>query len=226
MCGRYSCHIPPLVMRRQFRTVNVIPNMRPRYNIGPRQDAPVIRWNPESRERYLDILRWGLVPRWWATDASAGGCRLINVRAEALTDKPSCEEALMRRRCLIPANSFFVWKQDETRKQPYAVGLADDGPMAFAGLWEGQRDLDGDIVRWFTIITTAPNKLVGEFHERMPVMVRPPDYAAWLGEEPADAGRLREIMAPYPSDRMKAWWVSSRVNSLTIDEPELLRPAS
>jgi putative SOS response-associated peptidase YedK len=133
---------------------------------------------------------------------------------------------LMRRRCLIPANSFFVWKQDETRKQPYAVGLADDGPMAFAGLWEGQRDLDGDIVRWFTIITTAPNKLVGEFHERMPVMVRPPDYAAWLGEEPADAGRLREIMAPYPSDRMKAWWVSSRVNSLTIDEPELLRPAS
>jgi putative SOS response-associated peptidase YedK len=212
-------------MRRQFRTVNVLPNMRPRYNIAPRQDAPVIRWNPESRERYLDIMRWGLVPR-WAKDPTLVGCRLINVRAEALVEKPNCQEALASRRCLIPANSFYVWKRDGALKQPHAVGLADDGLIAFAGLWEGQRDLDGDVVRWFTILTTAANKLVGEFHERMPVMVRPPDYAAWLGEEPADGRRLRTIMTPYPADRMKAWWVSPRVNSPAIDEPELLRPAS
>jgi putative SOS response-associated peptidase YedK len=225
MCGRYSCHFPPLAMRRQFHTANVLPNMRQRYNIAPSQDAPVIHWNRDSRQRHLDILRWGFVPR-WANTPDFARCRLINVRAEALTSKPTCEEALMRRRCLIPANSFYVWKHDGVSKQPYAVGLADDGFMAFAGLWEAQRDLDGGILRWFTIITTAANKLVGEFHERMPVMIRPSDYAAWLGEEPADADRLHAIMAPYPAERMKAWWVSSRVNSLAIDEPELLRPAS
>jgi putative SOS response-associated peptidase YedK len=225
MCGRYSCHFPPLFLRRQFRTANAVPNMRPRYNIAPRQDAPVVGRNPDTGERYLDMLRWGLVPR-WAKDPSTAGCRLINVRAEALTAKPACEEALMRQRCLIPANSFYVWKRDGVLKQPYAIGLADDGPIAFAGLWEGQRDLDGDVLRWFTIITTAANNLVGAFHERMPVMVRPPDYASWLGEEPADLERLRSIMTPYPAERMKAWCVSPRVNSPTIDEPGLLRPAS
>ncbi len=226
MCGRYSCYLSPLFIRRQFRTVNVLPNMRPRYNIAPRQDAPVIRWMPEKKERYLEILRWGLVPS-WAKDPTLVGCRLINVRADALTDKPACRETLSRRRCLVPANAFYVWKRDGALKQPYAVGLSDDGPMAFAGLWETQHDLDGDIVRWFTIITTTPNELVGAFHERMPVIVRPADYAAWLGEEPADGRRLRAILsASYPADRMKAWCVSPRVNSPAIDDPELLRPAS
>jgi putative SOS response-associated peptidase YedK len=128
-----------------------------------------------------------------------------------------------RRRCLVPVDNFYEWKKTATGKQPYAIALADRRLMALAGLWENWRSPAGEWVRSFAIITTRPNELCAELHDRMPVILRP---EAWLGEEPADPIPLKALLAPYPSEGMMCWPVSARVGNVKNNDASLIEPVA
>src|SRR5215471_4399800 len=138
---------------------------------GSRVHLPVVRYDAKASERSLDLLRWGLVP-YWAKDIKVGFAN-INAKAEGIESKPAFRDAFQRRRCLVPVDNFYEWKKTATGKQPYAISLADGGIMALAGLWENWRSSEGEWVRSFAIITTTPNELCAELHDRMPVVLAP-----------------------------------------------------
>jgi putative SOS response-associated peptidase YedK len=148
----------------------------------------------------------------------------INAKAEGLESKPAFRDGFQRRRCLVPADNFYEWKKTATGKQPYALALAARGIMALAGVWENWHAPDGEWVRSFAIITTTPNELCGEIHNRMPVILKPDTWRAWLGEEPADAAELKSLLAPYPADEMIRWPVSARVGNVRNNDASLIEP--
>lgn len=221
MCGRFAITLPVDAMRALFRTSNHPVNFPARYNAAPTQDLPVIRFNPDTGERSLDLLRWGLVPR-WAQDTSIG-VRAINARAETVAEKPMFRDAFQKRRCLIPMTAFYEWKKAGARKIPHAFALASGETMAVAGLWERWRGPQGgEIVRSFTVMTCVPNDLVAPFHDRMPVIVPAERWALWLGEE---AGAADSVLVPYPGDFMRCWRVGDEVGNVRNDVPTLLEEA-
>ncbi len=224
MCGRYSITTAPEAMRRLFNFVGPLPNLRPRYNVAPTQDLPVVRYNPEARQRSLDLLRWGLIPR-WAKDPSIGA-KLINARADGVATKPSFRDAFRKRRCLIPSDAFYEWAKNTKPKQPYAIRLKGRELFALAGLWEGWRNVEGDWLRTFTIITTDANELVAPIHNRMPVILDPSNYAVWLGEVLADDGQLLALLKPFPASKMEAHRVGLGVNRVANDDASLLEPVA
>src|SRR5947207_3154928 len=145
---------------------------------------PVVRYNVKAGERSLDMLRWGLVP-FWAKDLKVGFAN-INAKAEGIENRPAFREAFQRRRCLVPVDSFYEWKKTAAGKQPYAIALSDRRLMALAGLWENWRSPAGEWMRSFAIITTTPNELCAQLHNRMPVVLKPESWPVWLGEKSAD----------------------------------------
>jgi putative SOS response-associated peptidase YedK len=166
------------------------------------------------------LALWCLVP-YWAKDINVRFAN-INAKAEGIENRPAFREAFQRRRCLVPVDNFYEWKKTQTGKQPYAITLADRGLMALAGLWENWRSAACEWVRSFAIITTTPNELCAELHNRMPVVLNPAAWPAWLGEEPADAPQLKALLAPYPSEDMVAWPVSPRVGNVKNNDPSLI----
>jgi putative SOS response-associated peptidase YedK len=167
-------------------------------------------------------LPLGLVP-FWAKDLKVGFSN-INAKAEGIETRPAFREAFQRRRCLVPVDNFFEWKKTATGKQPYAIALADCHLMALAGLWENWRSPAGEWVRSFAIITTTPNELCAGLHNRMPVVLKPETWPIWLGEESADASELKALLAPFPSDEMTCWPVSTRVGNVKNNDPGLVEP--
>ena len=159
----------------------------------------------------------------WAKDIKVGFAN-INAIAETIDTKPAFREAFQRRRSLVPVDNFYEWKKTATGKQPYAIALADQQLMALAGLWENWRSPAGEWVRSFAIITTKPNELCAELHNRMPVVLTPATWPAWLGEEPADAGYLKALLGPIPADEMTCWPVSPRVGNVENNDPALIEP--
>ncbi|MBW8268881.1 SOS response-associated peptidase [Caldovatus aquaticus] len=214
MCGRYVLQRGPAALAAHFGTVGPLPNFAPSWNLAPTQDGLVVRRHPETGARHLDALRWGLVPH-WARDASLGA-RLINARAESLAEKPAFRDAFRKRRCLVPADAFYEWRQEGapgSPKRPYAVARADGAPMAFAGLWEGWRAPDGTVVRSYAIVTTAANAKLAALHARMPAILPPEAWPLWLGEEEAPTeAALRALLRPFPDAGLAVWPVSPRVN--------------
>jgi putative SOS response-associated peptidase YedK len=201
-----------------FQTVNATPNWEPTWNMAPTRNAPVVRLHPETRARHLDLLRWGLVPHWAKDPTSVR--QPINARAETLATSPMFRDALARRRCLVPADVFYEWQATEQGKQPHAIARADGQPMVFAGLWEGWRGADGTVMRSFTIVTTNANTTLCPLHERMPVVLEPADWPAWLGEvEDNPAGLLRPSEAEF-----RTWRVGTAVNNVRNDNAALLEP--
>lgn len=220
MCGRFYATRPPAALARLFSASGPTPNAAPRWNVAPTQDALVVRHNPESGTRHLDLLRWGLVPR-WAKDLSIGS-RLVNARAESLAEKPAFRDAYAKRRCIVPADGFYEWRTPEgdARKQAYAVALSSGEAMALAGLWEAWRGPDGAIVRSFTIVTTEANRKLAPLHARMPVVLAPGSWPLWLGETAsADPASL---LRPAPPDWFSAWPVPARVGNVKNDDPALV----
>lgn len=191
---------------------------RPRYNGAPTQRFPVLRVGADGA-RELALMRWGLIPS-WARDPKIGNS-LINARAETVAEKPAFRAAFRSRRCLIPADGFYEWRRlAGGGKQPYRIGLSNGGPFSFAGLWE-RWDGGPEPLETFTIVTDMPNDLVQSIHNRMPVIVGPGDYDAWLA---GDGAAARALLRPFPATRMRAYPVSSRVGSPRNDDPALIEP--
>lgn len=218
MCGRFASTLPPEFVARLFGTVNPLPNVAPTWNLAPSQDSMVVRRHPGSGERHLDLLRWGLIPHF--TKDPKGGRKPINARAEAAATSGMFREAFAMRRCIVPAAAFYEWRKTG-EKQPFAFARQDGQPIALAGLWEGWRDPDGQAVRTFLIITTAANEMMRPIHDRMPVVLEPEDWPAWLGEQDGDPSTL---LRPPGEGVLKLWPVSPLVNSPRNDRPDLLEP--
>jgi putative SOS response-associated peptidase YedK len=228
MCGRFTLYCSWSELVEIYGLTGTPQNIEPRYNIAPTQPVLAVRFNPKTGERTLDPLRWGLVPH-WAKDLKFG-TRCINARGETLSATPAFRDAVKARRCLIPASAFYEWKKTGTAKQPFAI-VPTDGPVfAFAGLWENWRDKTaGEGTEWIrtcAIVTAEPNELVAPIHDRMPVILPREAWPAWLGETEATSGDLQALLKPYPAGRMRAYPISSRVNSVKIDERSLLAPVS
>ena len=203
-------------------------NLRPRYNVAPSQDVAAVRAAEGGRS--LAMLRWGLIPA-WARDPAIGH-KLINARSETAAEKPSFRSAFRHRRCLIPADGFYEWQRRGGTRQPWLFGLRDAAPMIFAGLWErwtvpagaaltgslAERS-PGDAVETCTILTTAANATVAPVHGRMPVILPPDAWDAWLAGEQVPLG-------PCPADNMTAHPVSTHVNRPANDDPRCVEPVS
>jgi putative SOS response-associated peptidase YedK len=232
MCGRVIQRSPPHLLG--LRIVDGLDdrdnrwsNVPPRYNGAPAQDLWIIRQNPATGERSLDLLRWGLVPHFCAARPKPPP---INAAAETIATKtfapetrPFFAEAYARRRCIMPIDGFFEWKaaRGEKVRQPFAIAMRDGAPFGLAGLWENWKDpATGDWLRTFCVVTTRANALVRPIHTRMPVILRPEDYGRWLSaaEDPHD------LLRPYPAEPMTMWAVSTRVNSYKNDDPSLIEP--
>ncbi len=220
MCGRYASDIPPDLMRRIFRSGNPLSNIPARYNVAPTQEAPVIRRNPETGERSLDLLHWGLIPH-WAKDPAVGA-KLINARAESLSERPAFRDAFRRRRCLVPATAFYEWRRGTKPKQPFAVHRRDGAPLAFAGLWENWKMPEGQWLRSFTIVTVPANELLALLHDRMPAILDQADHALWLGDQASEAERLLALLRPYPAELLETYPVKPAVNSVRNEGASLL----
>lgn len=217
MCGRYELHTQAAALALAFG-VPFPAQLRPRYNIAPMQDVPIIRRNTAG-ERELVNVRWGLVPR-WAKDPSIGN-RMINARSETLADKPSFRTALKRHRCLLPTDGFYEWKQTPSgSKQPIHIGMKDASPFAFAGLFERWLSPEGEVLDTCTIITTQANALLSPLHDRMPAIIAPVAYDRWLDVANEDTAPL---FAPYPAEAMMYYPVSLRVNSVKNDDASLIQ---
>jgi putative SOS response-associated peptidase YedK len=224
MCGRarLSSDVSEIKIRFAIPPGRPAPNFAASWNVSPTDTLPVVGFNPKDHERGLTVMRWGLVP-FWAKDIKVGFSN-INAKAEGIETKPAFREAFRQRRCLVPVDNFYEWKKTAAGKQPYAIALADRQIMALAGLWETWRSPAGERIRSFAIVTTTPNELCAELHNRMPVVLAPEAWPVWLGEEPAELPQLKALLAPYPSDEMVAWPVSARVGNVKNNDASLIEP--
>jgi putative SOS response-associated peptidase YedK len=225
MCGRYTLSSPGDMIAEVFDLVDV-PEVLPRYNLAPTQEAAVVRITAPGAPRTLARLRWGLIPT-WAKDPSIGN-RMINARAESVGEKPAYRDSFRRRRCLVPADGFYEWKRVGKGKQPYLIRRRDRRPFGFAGLWSAwhapDAAPDAPPRETFTILTTSPNELMHDIHDRMPVILGHADFAAWLDPANRDTAGLQALLVPCPPDGWEAVPVSTRVNSPAHDAADCIEP--
>ena len=225
MCGRFVLKTSPDELARRFEVAAPLPNFPPNWNAGPGQDLPVLRFNPKTRLRQLDPIRWGFVPL-WAKDL-ASGYKSINARSESIATNGMFKDAFRERRCLIPADAFYDWQAIGQAKRPYAIAMADRELFSMAGVWDRWKDpANGLWIRTFAIITTAANALCAPLHERMPAILDPDHHAAWLGEGEVEPGSLAAMLRPYDPTRMTVWPVSAAVGNVKNNGPELLEPVT
>lgn len=221
MCGRITQKSNPKVLGLGIVSLIEPFPFVPRYNGAPGQLHLVIRQHPETGERSLGPVFWGLIPR-WVKDAN-GGRKPINAKSETISELPSFRDAYRKRRCLVPVDSFFEWKPlGSLGKQPYAIGMRSAAPFALAGLWENWKHPDSDTwIRSFCVITTRANAVLADVHDRMPVIIPPEAYDRWLSPIEPDP---RDLLEPYPPDAMWKWPVSPRVGKPSNDEASILQP--
>lgn len=241
MCGRYASSATPEELAEEFEVDEVLQGLPgPDYNVAPTVAVPAVleRRSKETGEvrRRLEPLTWGLVPSW--ARARDTGAKMINARYETVAVKPAFRRACAARRCLLPADGYYEWYQPEhpervsgrPRKQPFFIHRADGGRLAMAGLYEYWRDPAGDPaddtawLRTCTVITTTATDAVGHIHDRMPMVVPPQQWDAWLDPEltdPEDARRLLTVTEP---EQLEAYAVSTLVGNVKNNGPELLHP--
>jgi putative SOS response-associated peptidase YedK len=220
VCGRFSLDALPNTLASHFGLATV-PALAPRYNIAPGQDIAVVRQGESGRE--CSLLHWGLVPAWSKEPKTKYST--INARAETVADKPAYRAAFRQRRCLIPATGFYEWQQQGDAKTPHYIRLQGGGLFAFAGLWEHWEHEDQTLDSCTLIVTTA-NRLMAPIHARMPAILDPVQYAAWLDPSNTDRTRLLAMLAPWCATPMEAWPVSRLVNNPRHDSARCLEPAT
>lgn len=217
MCGRFQLSVKGKQISERFNVEVFDELYKPNYNCAPSQKLAVIT---NSQPHSLSYFRWGLIP-FWAKDPKIG-YRNINTRSETINIKPSFKNAFKKRRCLIPANGFYEWRKDEN-KTPFRIFLNDEQLFAIAGIWEAWKDAENKIINSFSIITTEPNSLCRDIHNRMPVILKPEDEEVWLMEN--DETLLKKLLVPFDADKMKAYPISKEVNSPKNNRSELITPA-
>ena len=220
MCGRYTLKTPTNVLAEWFEIEESPSSLTSSYNIAPTQKVAAVV--EEDDKRKLEMFHWGLIPS-WAKDPAIGN-KMINARAETVSEKPSFRSAFKKRRCLILADGFYEWQKTDNGKQPYHVRMEDGSPFAFAGLWETWKN--DEEIRSCAIITTEANDLMGEIHHRMPVILPPENYDLWLDPDFDEKEPLTSLLRPYPDEAMEAYPVSRKVNRPANDEPGCIEPAA
>lgn len=218
MCGRYTLYHDEEDLTALFE-LDVFPRVE-RYNIAPTQVVPVVREPPSGNREVLEA-RWGLVPRWVA-DPATFKATLFNARAETVAEKPSFRDAVRRTRCAVPASGFYEWKAVGGGKVPFYVHRLDGAPMILAGLY-ALRD-DGSASA--TILTTRPNALMADLHQRMPVVLGRDDLGRWLDPDVRDAGAVADLLAPCPSEWLGYYPVGRAVGNPRVDDPSLIQRQS
>src|SRR3954452_14844388 len=223
MCGRYTLTDPdPLRIRARFGLDESAKlEEEARYNIAP--DDPVLPIGRDERGgRVPGRLRWGLIPGRWAERRT--GPPLINARAETLRRQPAFAQSFRERRCLIPADGFYEWRDGEQGKTPIWVSRPDGDLFAFAGVWAALPARDGrGALHSCAIVTCEPNELIRPIHDRMPVILSPEAEEAWL-DPTMDAGQLAELLVPYPDEGLAVRGLSDAVNDVRQDGPHLREP--
>jgi len=248
MCGRYASSRRPedLVEEFEIDKVEVKETLAPDYNVAPTKQVYAVVQRPTEpaspdgdtdtpTQRQLRTLKWGLVP-FWAKEPSIGN-KMINARMETVHEKPAFRRPFAARRCLLPADGYFEWYPTEQKtkagkplKQPFFIHPADGGVMAMAGLYEIWRDPtrdedDPERFLWTcTVLTTTAEDSVGHIHDRMPLLVEPDRYDAWLDPSHADVDDLKKLLVPAAPGRLEAYPVSTAVNSVRNNGPDLLDP--
>lgn len=237
MCGRYANSASTANIYGLFGIEEVVDDdLEPSWNIAPTDPVRAVLERPPkdadggAAVRQLRTVRWGLVPS-WSRDAK-GGARLINARRETVVDKPSFRKAAAARRCLLPAEGYYEWQRTDTGKVPWFLHAPDDELLAFAGLYELWRDparADDDPQRWLwtcTVITQQATDTLGEIHDRCPVLVPAELRDAWLDCSSGDAATAGTLLDAMPAPVLVPTVVSTAVNSVRNDGPELVRPAA
>jgi putative SOS response-associated peptidase YedK len=221
MCGRYTIKTLPQVMIDAFGPLfGPAPDFAPRFNVAPSQSVPVVCMSTHGRQ--IHMMRWGLTPA-WAADPGAGP-KPINARSETIAQSPAFRVSFARRRCILPADGFYEWKPlDAKIKQPFYIHRKDDAPFALAGIWDRWEKGEPPIESC-AILTTSPNRLMESIHNRMPVILKPDNYASWLDPKtPPD--ELRALMVPCPDEDLEAYPVTKLVNNPHFDTPDCLQKA-
>jgi putative SOS response-associated peptidase YedK len=227
MCGRFVSASPPDEIAKYFAVDKVTEAvLEPSYNVAPTNDVYAVV--ETGGVRRLDVFHWGLVP-FWAKDLKVGN-KMFNARAETIAEKPAYKRAFQKRRCIVPVDGFFEWKKvpGQKTKQPTFIHRSDGEPMAFAGLWEVWRGPDGkddEVLRSCTIITGQPNEKVADVHDRMPVMLPPSAWKAWLDPENDDLETLGKLLVPAPASLYALHPVGLMVNNVREKGAELIEPA-
>jgi len=220
MCGRYSLNKSKIQLEERFQA-EMLPDFDPRYNIAPTQLVPVIT---SQSPKGFSFFYWGITPDFGQNKPVAQ--KLINARAETVKEKISFKNSFEKRRCIIPADGFFEWKKlGKKTKIPYRFTLKDDELFAFAGIWEEFETVNGESQHTFLILTTTPNNLVEDVHDRMPVILNRNMEKKWLDSYTSEA-ELLEMMNPYPTEQMMSYTVSPLVNSVQNDAPSVIRRTS
>ena len=247
MCGRFTLRTPAPKLVELFRTPE-FPTLFPRYNIAPTQSVLIVRLNPETQTTAAQLnheavlARWGLIP-FWAKDQSIGN-RMINARSETAAEKPAFRQAFQKRRCLVPADGFFEWETIEPKKkQPWLIHMHDSEPFVMAGLWECWKvrsasaqdslrsrspepnisnDTESEFLISCTILTTHANEDMRSIHDRMPVILQPDQYDAWLSNDSSPEQR-KQLMQPLQNGLLQRYRVSTVVNKPGNDVPECVQ---
>lgn len=220
MCGRFTIIAPYeyIIYRFQVKHDSGRDMYKANYNVAPGQKILTVIWGTDGNR--MGFLRWGLIPS-WAKDEKIG-YKLINARAETITQKPSFQESFQKRRCIIVADSFYEWEhRDPKEKQPFRITMKSGELFAMAGLWESWKKDDGQIIYSCTIITTKANTLMSPIHDRMPVILKKEDEAKWL-DPSSNPKELANMLQPYDSEHMQAYEVSQDVNSFKNNAPYLI----
>jgi putative SOS response-associated peptidase YedK len=222
MCGRFTQRYTWRDIQALYGLIGAARNLQAHYNLAPTDTVNAVL--PGDGAKSLVSMRWGLVPSWWKKSLKDMPAT-FNARAETVTDKPMFRDAFRRRRCIIPASGYYEWRTTQNGRQPpgrqpYYISAADGGVLSFAGLWDMWKNPQtGEPVTSCTIIVTAANAFTRAIHDRMPVILAPADFAAWLDGAPGTA-----LLGPAAEDRLHMWPVSPRVNRAGAgdDDPALL----
>jgi putative SOS response-associated peptidase YedK len=220
MCGRFALTMSPEELHALMGYLDEV-DFPPRYNIAPTQPVAIIRLDPNGA-RELALVRWGLIPSWVKDPARLS--TLINARGETAAEKPSFRGAMRHRRCLIPANGFYEWTGKPRARQPHLIRRSDGGLITFAGLWESWLGADGSEIDTMAILTVAANETLNPIHDRMPAILEPDAFDAWLDVREFRAEMAAEMLRPAPDDLLEHLTVDPRLNNYRNEGPDLIAP--
>ncbi len=229
MCGRFNIISPPSVMRDHFGYAET-PNFPPRYNVAPTQPVPVVRRERDEEgriTRHFVLMRWGFLPSW--VKDTKDFPLLINARAESVAEKASFRAAFQRRRCLMMADGFYEWRRvpgarGKAAATPFLIRRRDRAPLALGALWENWLGADGSEIETCCVVTTAANGTMAAIHDRMPVILQPDDYQAWLDSD-LPAPDALHLTRPAADDLLDLTQISERVNKVANDDASVMEPA-